>query len=57
MYIRFAYRCPTCRVQEDRFVRKEAADEQYCAYDTKTRMTRLPAGPSTTFRFADRKLK
>ena len=66
MFIKFDYRCPDCGFQEERFVRKELMESQQCpnyAHPTDEKpcysmvMTRLPAAPRTTFRFADRRLK
>jgi DNA-directed RNA polymerase subunit RPC12/RpoP len=56
MFIRFNYRCPTCGHEEERFIKKEQMDEQMCPACT-VPLTRLPAAPRTTFRFADRRLK
>ena len=58
MYIRFNYRCSTCGHEEDRFIKKEVMDRQYCfKCDSTEYMLRLPAAPRTTFRFHDKKLK
>lgn len=67
MFVCFDYRCPTCGHEEERFVRRDQMDEQFCpnylgphdkiACGSYAPMTRLPAGTRTTFRFADTKLK
>ncbi len=56
MYVRFNYRCPNCREEEERFVKKDVMDAQTCCRKD-TVMTRLPAAPATHFRFNDKKLK
>ncbi len=57
MYITFDYKCTTCGDTYTRFVKREEKDNQICACQSVTPMTRLPAGTRTTFRFADTKLK
>lgn len=56
-WITFDYKCPGCGYTEERFVRKSEMDvqqcDQCCHQDGHIYMTRLPAGPKTTFRFAD----
>jgi hypothetical protein len=56
MFIRFNYRCPSCGHEEEKFIKKEVMDKQLCPKGG-VLMTRLPAAPRTTFRFADRRLK
>ncbi len=51
-YITFDYGCTNCGVVE-RMVHRREMDEQYCD-ECGDRMRRLPAGPITTFKFADR---
>jgi len=60
MYIRFDYVCPDCGHEEERFVKKEDMDFQFCGSMDKMLhrpMTRLPAAPVTHFRFNDTTLK
>jgi len=58
MFIRFNYRCPTCGHEEERFIKRDQMDRQFHSHGSSDRlMTRLPAAPATTFRFADKKLK
>ncbi len=59
MFIRFNFRCKGCGHEEERFIKKDVMDAQFhdCDENTKRLMTRLPAAPRTTFRFADRSLK
>jgi hypothetical protein len=65
MFIKFNYRCPHCGHEEERFIKKEVMDKQWCSnrglpcHDDGELlpMTRLPAAPVTTFRHADRRLK
>ena len=61
LFIRFDYRCPDCGHQVERFIKKHLKDQQICPQckrtGRRTIMSRLPAAPKTTFRFADYKLK
>jgi len=58
MYVVYNYRCPECSETDERLVRRENAHNQWCKACTHhSLLTRLPAAPRTTFRFADEKLK
>jgi hypothetical protein len=57
-FITFDYKCPGCGWTEERLVRRDEADLQQCvecigSHDGLYFMKRMPAGPKTTFRFAD----
>lgn len=53
-YIRFDYVCPSCEAEyPDCFVKRTEMDEQRCG-KCKELLHKLPAGPSTTFKFGDR---
>lgn len=60
MFISFDYKCKSGHV-DSRLVKRDQMDNQFCFHDDHggfiLRMTRLPAGTRTTFRFADTKLK
>jgi predicted nucleic acid-binding Zn ribbon protein len=53
-FVKFDYKCSACGDREERFVRRKDMDKQWCyncgAVDN---MTRMPAAPATTFKFAD----
>lgn len=52
-YIIFDYGCEACGEKEERFVRRSEMDAQDCK-ECGSRMNKLPAGPTTTFKFGDR---
>jgi hypothetical protein len=53
-YITFDYRCPGCNTEYPNcMVRRSEMDEQRCG-KCKELLVRLPAGPTTTFKFGDR---
>ncbi len=53
-YIIFDYACPNCGAEyPNNFVKRSEMDDQRCG-KCKTVLKRLPAGPSTTFKFGDR---
>jgi ribosomal protein L37AE/L43A len=53
-YITFDYKCPNCDAEyPDCFVKRDEMDSQRCG-KCKEVLARLPAGPSTTFKFGDR---
>jgi ribosomal protein L37AE/L43A len=53
-YITFDYACPECGAEyPNSFVKRSEMDEQRCG-KCKTTLKRMPAGPSTTFKFGDR---
>lgn len=53
-YIRFDYVCPHCGAEYPNvFVKRVEMDAQSCG-KCKEILVKLPAGPSTTFKFADR---
>lgn len=57
-FITFDFRCTGCGHEEERMVLRKEMDAQRCRQDgCKERLTRLPAGTRTHFRFADTKLK
>lgn len=56
MLLVFDYRCSDCESVDTRYVRRGTEDDQECALCSR-KMSRLPAGTRTTFRFADEKLK
>ena len=53
--------CPDCGAEEERFIKKDKMDDQWCGHfgcmTPSTLMIRLPAAPRTTFRWHDRNLK
>jgi predicted nucleic acid-binding Zn ribbon protein len=52
-FITFDYSCTHCGAQYPNvFVRRSEMDDQSCG-KCKSPLKRLPAGPKTTFRFAD----
>ena len=59
-FIPFDYRCETCGHEEERLVLKKDKDSQRCkqlvceTHECKGQMKRMPAGPKTTFKFADK---
>lgn len=55
-YVVFDYVCTKCEHTEESMVRRDEMDQQKCPTCSK-KMTRLPAGTRTHFKFADRKLK
>lgn len=58
MYASFDYRCPSCKAEDSRFVKKVEQHQQRCKEcDYSGHMVKLPSGTRTTFRFADAKLK
>jgi len=61
MYVRFNYKCSFCGHEEERFIKKDVMDKQYChkthlGFSIKP-MTRLLSATHTLFRFNDTKLK
>ena len=53
-YIRFDYKCPNCGAEfPNCFIKRAEMDEQRCG-KCKEILKRLPAGPTTTFKFGDR---
>ena len=53
-FIRFDYVCPTCNAKfPNCFVKRAEMDEQRCG-KCKDVLKRMPAGPPTNFKFADR---
>lgn len=54
-YITLDFKCPTCGKIEERFVRRSEVGMQFCDCVTGgSAMNKLPAGPMTKFKFADR---
>lgn len=51
MFVSFDYRCPRSGKVVSKFIKKIDMDDQTCLCGK--RMTRLPAGTRTTFKFAD----
>lgn len=56
----YDYLCPDCGCREERFVRAEEMDEQFCTVPephclAATPMVRLPPPTKTTFRFCDKR--
>lgn len=55
-FVTFDYECNRCGKQHpDKLVLRSEMDAQRC--ECKGQLRRLPAGPRTTFRHADKKLK
>jgi hypothetical protein len=53
-YIIFDFKCPACSAEYPNvFVKRSEMDDQRCGR-CKEVLQRLPAGPSTTFKFGDR---
>jgi hypothetical protein len=53
-YITFDYKCPNCEQEYlNCFVKRSEMDKQRCGV-CKEVLVKLPAGPSTTFKFGDR---
>lgn len=57
MYITFDYKCSACELVVSRMVKRSEQDDQRCECGNIEKMTKLPAGTRTHFRFADTKLK
>lgn len=54
-YITWDYYCPTCRTTEERFVKREQQEAQFCQEcEPAAKMIRRTAAPPTTFTFADK---
>lgn len=53
MFITYDYRCLECGHKEPLFVKKDEKDKQACL-KCGGGMLRLPAAPSTTFKFNDK---
>lgn len=52
-YITFDYKCDACGASQERMIKRDQKDEQDCR-ECGSRMTRLAAGPTTSFKFNDR---
>ncbi len=52
MYNTYKFRCIECKQEEQRFIRKEHRNDQYCPCGSV--MIRLPSPTKTTFKFNDR---
>jgi putative FmdB family regulatory protein len=53
MFMTFDYKCIECKKREERFVKREERDNQYCSKCGQA-MLRVPHAVRTTFKFNDK---